>query len=274
MVKKGSALLIVMIVIAGVVSATVGVQRIALLELSTSTKEEDNVFAEAAARSGIDDGLLRYRYEKNVSTGDNINRVDLNTGVTNITLSKTNPPAVENKNHQFYDLYITYQVSSITNMDIAKDDYIELSGFQDSATPYQLKSTFNCVSGATGIVNVQKITRIKNDGADFSQIEENVDLVGSTPKDHFMPIANVADLSTSIRIRPYSCPIKASFSLVDGGGLAFTGVKFDGMTTYIVSTGYYGDAKKSYVAEIDRKKGTLLGVYDFTLYGKGGITTN
>jgi len=63
--SKGSAILIAVLLVAAVGSTAFGIGRLFLMDASVADKYESAVIAYYAAESGIEEGLLRYRYDKN-----------------------------------------------------------------------------------------------------------------------------------------------------------------------------------------------------------------
>ena len=154
--KHGSALIMVMLVIAGITTIVFATQRIALVQFSQSVREEDNLMAFYAAQAGIEDGLVRYRYERNteINKDSDNNPVKFRFDLTNAGY----PRAFEidsdvditdgiegydyDPKHQYYDLVIYYKTQRINIQEngdvdfslmlgttIAKDDVLTLTGF-------------------------------------------------------------------------------------------------------------------------------------------------
>lgn len=65
MKQRGSAILIAVLLVAAVGSAAFGIGRLFLMDAGVADKYESAVIAYYAAESGIEEGLLRYRYNKN-----------------------------------------------------------------------------------------------------------------------------------------------------------------------------------------------------------------
>lgn len=80
MKQRGSAILIAVFLVAAVGSAAFAIGRLFLLDASISDKYESSVIAYYAAESGIEEGLLRYRYNKN-------QEVPIDTSMTIVNLS-------------------------------------------------------------------------------------------------------------------------------------------------------------------------------------------
>jgi len=76
--SKGSAILIAVLLVAAVGSTAFGIGRLFLMDASVADKYESAVIAYYAAESGIEEGLLRYRYDKNQEVLENNNMPIIN----------------------------------------------------------------------------------------------------------------------------------------------------------------------------------------------------
>lgn len=79
MKQRGSAILIAVFLVAAVGSAAFAIGRLFLMDAVISDKYESSVIAYYVAESGIEEGLLRYRYNKNqeVPIGSNMPIINL-----------------------------------------------------------------------------------------------------------------------------------------------------------------------------------------------------
>lgn len=289
--RPGSALVFVLIIIAGIVTVTLGAQRLSLVQFNQSAREEDNIFAFYAAKSGIEDGLLRFRHQRNVETAENkVHRFDVTSGISYDEVeSNLGIEAVTNykPTHQYYDLSIDFKTTQIGDFNfttnpptLARDDELQLTGFPNNtvySNDYFLRYAFkfigtNCHT-AGAFVDIQRVVTSPNGQTIYSlrkalaDVNNKVDSQGTN-----LPIASGSNLSSYIRIRPYYCAVQYAFATTTSPNGADGGPKFDGLITKITATGYYGDTKRMVQAQVDRKSGTLLGIYDFNLYsGQGNI---
>ncbi len=294
--SRASSLVFVMLIVAGVATVTLGTQRLALVQFGQSVADEDNIAAYYAAKAGIEDGLARFRFSRDAdtviaNTVSTAERYDLTTGQalgyvtdsTNITAAAGYKPT-----HQYYDLKIAFRASNVTGLSIAKDDTLELTGFPDSATDYYLRYQFGWSAGQTGcFVTLQEISQT----ATGTQVQPQAiaNQIGSqTSYDSaaqgtsllIRTSAGGGGVGAKVRIRPYggaSCTsgnITASFSTVTGSsGTTSANINFDSTTTKITATGYVGTTKRTLLATVDRKSGTLISIYDFNVYGGTGNIT-
>jgi|GEM_PF-1333904 len=300
--RQGSALLIVMMVMAGLVTVVFGSQRVALVQYNQATAEEDSLYALYAAKAGIQDGLLRFRTERNVETSTNkVFRFNLTTGESvrdsagiftevaqDTPVAKLNAPDYKfsyRPNQQIYDLSISFRtqaqgaedLTSVSASILTRGETLELSGFPPNLASgaYYLRYKLRQTDAAcqNGSVQIQSY-RVLNDGTVFGYDQRLVDMasgeVDSRTNGSNLAIYDpVGSLSNTVRIRAYNCDVKYYLATAlgsDSPGSEPEAPQFDSQKTLIISTGYYGKSKKTLVAEISRTSGQLLGIYDYTIY--------
>ena len=66
--KIGSSLVLVVVVMAVIITAVFSASRLALVQFNQANRDEDNIFAYYAAKAGIEDGLIRFRYNRDAET--------------------------------------------------------------------------------------------------------------------------------------------------------------------------------------------------------------
>lgn len=296
--KRGVGLILVLLVIAGVLVIVLATQRLALVQFSQSTAEEDNIFAYYAAKAAVEDGLLRFRHERNseipdgkvhrfaLSLGSDLGEVDESEDLR--TTSNYQP------NYQYYDLKIKYRTGQIGDFSdmtkspiLTRDNVVTLTGFEprpqtgEGDSTYYLNYAFKFEGNLGQNCLVQLIqTRILNDGnrQEYEPIVVRKPPVGDTFNSaataNLLIAASTGGANTTaqLRIRPVDCDIRYALQTVSfpTGTQEAGSVKFDGLKTYITAIGYYGQARRTLVAEIDRSSGTLLNIFDFGLYAGGG----
>jgi hypothetical protein len=296
--RSGSSILMVLLVISGVLIVVFAAQRISLVQFSQSSREEDNILAYYAAKAGIEDGLARFRFNRDAQT---LNGKVFRFGLTNAKypqvasfevdkneeLSSTIGIDYDPKN-QYYDLEIKYKVPSLgftangtvdwaSAKSATKDTVVELTGFEDgtSGLPYYLRHAFQFLcTDNRAFVQIEQITE-RGQVLTQKQVRwQNNATYDSKDFNENWEIRTASDLTTKLRFRPYYCDVK--FALITSATTSGTGVgtnsgpPIDSLTTVITSTGYYGSSKRTLVAEVDRISGTLIGVYDYNLYAGGG----
>lgn len=133
MKKKGSALIVAMLLIAGVGAVSFGIGRLLFIETTTATLYENGIPAYYAAESGIEEGFLRYKFNRNAEvpistsaawslTGNLVFRETLNydpalgtqinmggaNGATAPGIDTNSPLASYQKSQQLYHLRMGY----------------------------------------------------------------------------------------------------------------------------------------------------------------------
>lgn len=298
--RSGSSILMVLLIISGILVIVFATQRISLVQFSQSNREEDNLVAYYAAKAGIEDGLARYRFNRDTETlANNVFRFGLTAATA--PASPYEVAATEDigataginydPKEQYYDMKMTYRVprlgfssSAPANPDwtiaktVVKDTTVTLTGFQQVGDPitYYLRSVFRFVGPSCGNAFVQ-VEQIRN-GAIINQTQVRYDatdgITDSRDTNANWEIKTISDAATLVRFRPFFCD--AQFALVTSTSTNGTGVgtnkgpDIDSLTTTVTATGYYGASKRTLVADIDRTSGKLIGIYDFNLYAGGG----
>lgn len=285
--RKGSAILIVMLLITVLTSVALTVGYLAMAEVSMETSSEDGAMAYYAAEAGIEDGLLRYRYDNNVEVGSFdttaplVERVNVTDGQrlhnTDSAADKfddtnpTNPPSEAMK--QFYDLRIYYKTDDSgeynDNIDFQKDRKIEkdqtltLSSFGNQTVDVSLKYASN----ETGCETTKDcFVQFKGTNLNTGIAVVNFDDYTSGVVDPIMNTKTVTvSPNTELKIKPWNMSIayKIKAETLPTGSSNYIAVD-SGITT-IESTGYYGSAKRRLQARVDRKSGRLLEIFDFVL---------
>lgn len=306
--KVGSSLVLVVVIMAGIIVVVFGASRLTLVQYNQANRDEDNIFALYAAKAGIEDGLLRFRFNRDTETTDGkVFRFDLTKGQTpgdssgEVADSQTMADSTNYKpTDQYYDLKIKFrdkQIGSFSPPDsdnnpaVVKDDLVELTGFPlDWPTPYYLRYRFeftDCVGNPSNqLVQIQQISETADplSPVTYDQVTVRKPAVGTVvdSKDSSTNMLVRSDpgpaqaLTSSIRLRAYGCSVKYAFATSntdsgDGQG-ADNGPQFDNFKTLVTSTGYYGLAKRTLVAEVNRASGRLIDILDFNIYsGTGNI---
>lgn len=285
--QLGSSLILVLLVVAGIITVVFGTQRVTLVQFSQSGREEDNLSAYYAAKAGIEDGLLRYRFNRDAQTqADRVYRYNATTGrvigEVATTAAITNTPGYQ-PGHQYYDLSLQFKATAqhidalgnpafTPSAQIDKDDALELSGFATDPRAYFLRMAFKFVnddgSSCTNNSAFVQIQRLTESGA---ITQYRADRIAGNIYDSAGQTANIqvngGDLTTSIRFRPFHCGVQYAFATSrsnDGNGVGDNeGPTFDKLVADVTATGYYGSAKRTLLATVDRNTGRLISIYDF-----------
>lgn len=320
--KPGSSLLLVLLMISGISVVVFASQRLGLVQFSQSNREEDNIYAYYAAKAGIEDGLARYRFNRDTEIGtagditaperqviygksfyyglNNALFADSENFEANTNQSISNVDGLNfDSSQQFYKLEMRFSIDSLTYntelpsevesdmKDLKKDNSVTLTGFNTDPTQPEAYLAYNIGVDKTQCDNLDQ-------GKTFVQMEQlrqdNNQVVAQrrvllTPQQTIKNSTTDGGnwslrppgitVPTAVRLRAYGCDIKfglaLSKSLLGNGGVEDRGGFIDSLTTLITSTGHYGNAKVTLVAEVDRTSNTLIGVYDYNLYSGGDI---
>lgn len=283
--KKGSALIITLLVITVVSAMIFSVGRLAVDELKMSTQLEDSDMAYYAAEAGIEAGLLMFRFNRDVELSQDCQSP--NACTSGPTLTSGEPVKFDLGDNQSFDLKIYYkQEGGIGNPDLndpfnpilKKDQPTQISGFENTDI-ITLKYTTPCIdSNFQGFCNTTpaqdgeiahgaEVKRIDANGEAIEPVlfyDEYEDGRASTSgKD--IPL-NGASL---IRIKPWNTDIRYS---ITAEPITTDPAKIGANTTYIDSTGYFGKSKRKLQIQVDRVSGTILGLYDFVILGREGFS--
>ena len=300
---KASSLVLVVVVMAVIITAVFSASRLALVQFNQANRDEDNIFAYYAAKAGIEDGLIRFRYNRDAETPTStatppklkVQRYNLTTGANSEVAEGAK--VTLKKSEQSYDMKLQFRGSQIgdfndvsaKNPDVAKDDFLELTGFPATGRQYFLRYRFEFYNNGTGcdanaLVQIQQIQQtvdvskpISYDQVSVKKIAGESFIDSQASNNLFVrvnPGTGGEKLTSSIRLRPFGCSIRYALATTDASGSGGSpGPMFDNLTSTITSTGYYGDAKRTLIAEIDRLSGQLISVYDFNVYaGTGSIS--
>ncbi len=297
--QSGSSLILVLLIIAGIVTVIFGTQRLALVQFSQSTSEEDNLFAQKAAEAGVEDALRRERETIDLETPTGkVFRFDLTGGsydVANLGLVAAGTDIRDSANfnpaHQYYDFSVDFRTDHVgdfinmsTSPDLARDDSLEISGFANTTNPdiYYLRYKFlfdgyNPADPNSCTVQLQQIRETGAGTVAYDQVTihpETGGIYDSTNHGNLPIHTGASDLSNVVRLRVYGCNAKYAYQTVKGlNDSTPADVSVDSQTSTIIATGYAGGkAKRTLYAIFDRKKGRLINIYDFNVYsGQGSI---
>ncbi len=248
--QSGAALLITMLLIAGVGALALAVSRIVLSEIRISSAYADGIVAYQAAEAGIERGLLEFRFNRNIEA--NFNDQELGDCATD--------------DCSIYNLDINFrQEGTVERGPVERDERVEinvsdLGDYQLDAIVIEWHWAGNSAPGVGGLERIL----IKEDGT--------VKL-GTGPDDGrhlYLPGggSEVGSISTrgimTIILKPIGKGLE-SLTINDARGEK----PVDTGITKVESTGTYGRTQRKLVAEIDRMSGQIIGLFDYTLYAGG-----
>ncbi len=291
---RGSALITTVIITGSVGLVMAGVVRFAVVQLRTASGLEEGIIAYAAAEAGIEEGLLRWRYDRNIELplantqevmpDTPARRVNLTAGTVPETVQAGAPlPPV---NDSVYDLRIWYKAQTIGDKAQLADANYPYRIFKDQTTDIDvsnlrgeiLQFDFALPTGYEARVEARLVVEsgcnpIGAVTPDLCEISKQLSDV-STHGTLVIPIpAGLDQTPYRVRIKPFIFPTSSTSTApattyityalrptVSATSLIDSGI------TVIESTGYFGNAKRKLLAKIDRRSGTVLGIYDYALF--------
>ncbi len=264
--KEGAALLITLLIIGTLSVVLIGSSRLTVRELRSVAALTDSSAAYFAAEAGVEDGLLRFRYNRDIelpagASGATTEALRINLSedqeIGTVELS-TGGPAIPEAFNQYYDLKIWHKADQAT-LDILKDQFFEFTNFQTNTT---VKLGFQRKSGL-GQTRVE--VKVVGPGG-----QERACIVpGCLVR---LPGANldvrqaVVPGGGRLIIRAFDNPVKLTLERISGDTAIDTGL------TMIESTGYFGNVKRKLVATLNRTTGTVIDLFDFAVFsGQDGL---
>lgn len=295
--EAGNALLITMVVITVIGTVGFGVSRIALSSLRNQNRLEDSASAYQAASAGIEDALLRWRFNKHVelpavgsisgctqspnASSSAYTRVNLTRGTIDACI---NPDEVvpPNVNEIAYDLKISFKrapgepeivdsllLSSGQSVPgLARDEVAEYSVKDIVAQGGDIK--LQIVPEVTSLVNnLLEIIMLDDHGAQTGKrlvTGAELSAMVSMPS----PVRIVAGTSL-IRLKYYGQDLRGyTVYPPESLGTSGEGAVIDSRITNIESIGYFGGTKRKLQLSLDRFSGSTLQMFDFVLFSSGG----
>lgn len=297
--KHGSALIAALIIASSIGLIIAGLGRFVSSSIRTTSNFEDAMLAFAAAEAGIEDGLLRWRFNRDIQLPE-LSGLDMQESIkqavrVNLTTgSVTGPVALgegiaSNSTDSVYDLRIWYKAPTVGSTDptaltssnypfrLAKDQTLDLNaqGLRGKAVQldYAIPAPNQQVvmecriirEDIDGTLTTEKIILSQpSDRKIICQVPSGSDGLGYRLR--FKPFI----LSTTGGAAPDNSFINYALS-VPGAADNRNDALLDTGVTIIESTGYYGSAKRTLQARIDRASGTVLGIFDYVLFSNQDI---
>lgn len=294
--ERGTALLITLVLIAVIGSIAFGVGRASLTNLRQTSRLEDSLDAYQAARAGIEDALLRFKFDKNAEapttaiqgcsrlpdiTKDSqvYARVDLSVADGQPTVSCPNLAQGQfptNPNDIVYDLKMYHK------RPVGQDECVAVPSYnasvlpgctsnlppgvpalrRDTAVEYDVSDvqsgpiTINASFAQPDALNQIEVLELNNDGSEGAH-----HLLRTFPTSEVIKTPQLA----RIRLRPFQNDLQMYDLRVAAGSL-------DSRFTTVESIGYFGVSKRKLTLTLDRLSGSIFDVFDFVLFsGTGSI---
>lgn len=287
--QTGSAILATILLATMIGLMGIGIARFSLTDFRLATSLEDSAIAFAAAEAGIEEGLLRVRFNRNVEvpvvdmqeSTHQAERVNLTTGaLLAAQIASGSGPYVPNE--QIYELRVWYkqpQIGSGNSADLSRSDY-----------PYRLYKDQTIELDVSNVRGQNLIFVYQAPTGVVARIESRVIQEGCGANDAFcetnkqfsdlainhpgitLPIPAGGSGALRLRIKPYLFVAGTQTPASPSSYVAYhirpqisTSI-LDAGITYIESTGYYGSSRRTLLAKVERRTGTVLGVYDYALF--------
>lgn len=236
MSKKGSSLIISLLVIAVLATVALGFGRLFVLDSSIARSFEDTQQAYYAAQAGIEEGMRQF--------------------IANRNLDQQNVSAPSLPQGQVEKLSVAYKSENPEFTGLAKDSVLELdtSDLESKGAVSIFMFITWQLPGPNAYLQVGRINKLNGS---FEQI-----VCSGTEGTCRIPLVNTGQ----VRIKPIGSAINKLVVSTQPDSLALdTGV------TVISSSGQFRLARRKLEAKVDRKTGTLLSIFDYALLSQQSI---
>jgi hypothetical protein len=253
--QRGSALVLSMLVVAAVSAAAFGISRIFLADVRMAASTESSLKSFYLAEAGVEEGLLRYRVDRN---NLNLNNANASRSLTEGSyrmattfLTTGDLSTVIDAAHAFDTLReSTDGNSDFPNGDVPDAQTVEIyadSNAGDVTVKWQWSGSLPPAD--CGV----EITSVRSNGA-FDKV-----LIAPSQTTGTSPSASRA----AIRAKPLCGTLD---------WLAFGAGSPIGRTIQTIdSTGTSGFAKRKLTAVVNRRTGSLVGIFDYVLGSEGDL---
>jgi len=276
--SKSSALLLTILVVGLIAIVSLSVSRLSISEIKMAGGANESAAAYFAAEAGLEDGLARWRWNRNIEVPTGATETSTEVLRCNISTNQCDEPSnlTINSDDKYYDLKIWYKkdtvgnftnVSDPNNPTLAKDDVLEFNS--EGMTNFTIKYVFTDNASlplGEAIQHGIEVIQVNADGTILTREFKNQEQDAAASSGISFPVAAGGKI---VRIKPW---LRDSAGYIRYTIKPNSGAKIDSGTHYIESTGYYKNTKRKLVAKIDRKSGTILSVYDFVIYAGSTLT--
>ena len=266
--QKGTALIYALLITSIITAIGAGMAKLSINEIRMARLASESITAYYGAEAGLEDGLARWRWNRNVEVPKGATEKDKNAKDFNLEQGVKYQLKIWYKADRFgkfYNLSESDKSGTLTKNQVREFDvsdtnltgiYIKYEVINANTTPHPPQNIQHGV----------EVIQVDKEGNDWSTnfYDQTQDTVASQGKG--ITVDKAGSNIKIIRIKPWDTDIK--FALRANPFEA----NIDSGYTYIESTGIYRDTKRKLVAKIDRTSGTILNVYDFLFYGDKEIT--
>lgn len=259
---RGSALIITMLVVAAISTAAFGMSRIFLADVRVAGSLEDSLKGYYLTEAGDEEGLLRYRIDRN--NEQSLNQIPPASPVTrsfaggnykmSTTFLTTGPLSARVLGDHSFDTIGEFNAGNTDFQgppagEVPQDETVEVttpSGSGQIAVRWRWQGGVSPANPECGV----EITSVLS-GGNFDKV-----LNTTAGPEAEQPIPETGG-RTSLRVKPFCKGLD---------WLAFGAAQPIGRTLQVVeSTGTLGRAKRKLQATVNRRSGSIVGLFDFVL---------
>jgi Tfp pilus assembly protein PilX len=259
---KGFALVVTIILSTVMLTVVTVASKEMVDEMKNSSRLDNSLIAYYAAEAGVEEALLQYRYDKNKEIGmppaaEECKQVD------NRDIDATGKCVANSFGKtSYYKLKMTSKTSDETKVKVYRDDTYEIPTDNNSPSYATPTWSYEGLSGG-GVMKVEVAAYANTDTGEILDkqlldMSANKAILDMTCSPSCIP-----GTKKLIRIKPWyvSGPvannpyIELTIPLGNNSG-----------TTTIESVGYYSNVARKIVAKIDSTSGSILNIFDYTIY--------
>lgn len=277
---SGSALLVTLLLIGTIGAIILTLSRTNIIKLRIASSLNESQVAYYAAEAGIEEGLLAYRADRNIQvpykTGDtepssgsnNYRKVNLENLTDNSEIKEEIGDI--STDNPYYELKVYYK-KDLLAAKLVKDQIRELSVKNTETIRVKWNIEFNngtsapLARGAVEYTTLDKTNNmIKKTNPQLGYLSEGSFTVAGV--DGLLQVKFVLqrEANTAYSDAQFA-NLRLKLEMTSLAGLIDSG------KTYVESIGHFGAVKRKLVAEVDRKSGALINIFDYTLYSKENI---
>jgi|GEM_PF-1963428 len=245
--SHGAALIIAMLVVTAVSSIAFYASRLTIKELVVMNRQEDSLNAYYLAETGIEEGLMLWRYNHDVEISYRCQ-----------TSGDCQTPPTKNTDDPV-NIDLGYKLKIWHRNDAGSPEQGTID--QDASFEYDISGLNNlAITCTAGCVDTPGNTYLQ---ALEYFVVDRFNNVGD--KGMIVPASGglTRNISTAnaqkLRLRAWGS--SKNYTLTAGGG------RLDSRYTTIESTGVFGNTQRKLQVKIDRQSGKTLGIFDFMLFG-------
>jgi len=245
---RGAALIIAMLVVTAMTSIGFFVSRLNIRDTVQMTRLEQSMLAYYDAEAGIEQGLLMFRYDKNVETTPFATDTQGESKIFNIDTLNS------------YKLKIWYRQKGTISGSLQQDGSID----------YNISKLLGNVKITCSDCNVFDPTNPNKNSLEYTTFQ-NGDLFTSVQKGLLIGgnATSTVTSGTDMILRLHAWGAVKNFKLSSTNDQD----ALDSGYTYIESVGTNGDTQRKLRISVNHQNGSILPIFDFVLHGQTTIDT-